>query len=230
MHTMTEANWIGIRKELDDLKSKTANLGTGSFGPGRFEKEPKGLMDKTMVPAEYRDETSGPVTVWGDKVEGYLEDRKRGLGQTLEKCRKYKETGIIDHSVIQGWATEIEFGMAQQLWDFLLNRSEGECWRIIKNVKDKNGFEAYRQIHAAFDPQTETSSQILKSKVHALISHPAKKVEEARAAMNALENRVRVFEEHAEGNHFPDEEMLSILRNLMPDEIRKHMAADRWLK
>ena len=113
--------------------------------------------------------------------------------------------------------------MATRVWDFLLNRSDGECWRIIKNVKSKNGLEAYRQIHNAFDPKTDTSGPILRSRIHALVTHPAKRIEDTRAVMNALDHRIRMFEENS-GETFCEKEALSILQNLMHEDIRKHLA------
>jgi hypothetical protein len=214
-----DAKLATLTSQIQNPNQMFPNQGTGK-GSSR------GLMDKMMIPEIYSDETSAPLTPWSDKMEAFLEDKHRGLRRVMTLCRKTKVgdiPGDVSQEHIMGMCSEVPWELSQQLYDFILNRSSGECYKVVKSVRDANGFEAWRQIHLAFDPKTVNTKQNLRAAIHACARHPAKKISEIRAVSNNLDTKIRLFEEN-DGSVFPQEDAVGILINLMPEEVQKHMA------
>ena len=194
-----------VDAKLASLTSQTQTSNSMFPNNGTREGGSRGFTDKMMIPEIYSDETNAPLTPWSDKVEAFLENKHRGLRRVMTLCRKTKVgdiPGDITSDHISGMVTEVPWEMAQQLYDFILNCSTGECYKVVKAVRDANGFEAWRQIHLAFDPKTVNTKQNLRAAIRARARHPAKKVGEIRAVSNNLDTKIRLFEEN-DGSVFP---------------------------
>jgi hypothetical protein len=133
-----DAKLASLTSQTQNSNSMFPNQGTGKGGS-------RGLVDKMMIPEICSDETNAPLTPWSDKMEAFLEDKHRGFRRVMTLCRKTKVgdiPGDITSDHISGMVTEVPWEMAQQLYDFILNRSTGECYKVVKAVRDANGVEA----------------------------------------------------------------------------------------
>ena len=79
------------------------------------------------------------------------------------------------------------------LWELLANKTEGDALNCIRNVEKGHGVDAWRKLHAEYQPSSST--QAMGYMVKILTQVPAKDVDHATSSLNQFEESIRAYEE-----------------------------------
>ena len=109
---------------------------------------------------------------------------------------------------------------ARQLYSILIGSLKGKPLRILKGVSNRNGFEAWRQLLAQYQPRTRARSISLLS---ALMNFPVfNKSQTILEQVQGFE-RLRAEYRKSSGVDLADDVSLSILVRCLPKHLQQHM-------
>ena len=153
---------------------------------------------------------------WHVSVMDYAEEVQTGLKDTLDKVRKLKAEAT-EHEVGTMW------GMKSILYRFLKKFTGDQILRIIENVLDDNGFEAWRQLELHCEPSVGVKeAQVLMSytNMSATRAKSPKELKKLMAEMERRENRLT----EVTGQPISVLHSKSILQNMIDVDTMKHCA------
>ena len=109
---------------------------------------------------------------------------------------------------------------ARQLYSILIGSLKGKPLRILKGVSNRNGFEAWRQLLAQYQPRTRARSISLLS---ALMNFPVfNKSQTILEQVQGFE-RLRAEYRKSSGVDLADDVSLSILVRCLPKHLQQHI-------
>ena len=183
------------------------------------EKGKKSMLDaKTMQPDKLNG--SEKFSTWREDVEDYCESIEPGMRTAMTWARKQKKE--VNKYEFEDEFSDVDFEKGVELYQLLKTKTEGEARRIVRGVRDANGWEAWRSLHSTFEPKTLVTRGALRADIAALIKSPAKKRSEVRQIIGKLEDKIKKFEDHA-GMIFDEEEKKGYAINLLDEDTRRHM-------
>ena len=109
---------------------------------------------------------------------------------------------------------------ARQLYSILVGSLKGKPLRILKGVSNRNGFEAWRQLLAQYQPRTRARSISLLS---ALMNFPA--FNKTQTILEQIQGFERLKAEYrkSSGVDLADDVSLSILVRCLPKHLQQHI-------
>ena len=188
MTNALHATFAEIQQKLYDMEGKT------KFG-GDKDKSKSYLPLKNLVPKKM-DHDVNKWRSWRDDTLDYFDTINTGIKELLKGIIKCKDQEVEDYIVNEAFLKNKEFGDedSARVWRALKELTEGDARRVVTAGPEGNGYEAWRRLHAHFEPGLACQQGAALNDLSRMILAPAKSPDDTRRLLTEFNVRVR----HAE--------------------------------
>ena len=160
-----------------------------------------------------------PFKPWTKKSKAFLESQLDGIAACLDEAARTKEVITEDWINKLGTMKIDKWAMVdRRLFIFLTMYCDGAALTFVESAQG-SGFDAWRRLHAEYDP---ASTQKNFTKMGSLMQPKrAKTTKEVSACIEVWERDYREYTDKT-ANKFPEDMLIEVMLNMMPDEIGKH--------
>jgi len=201
---------IEMKQKFDEQDKKLG--GSGSHGGGY-------LPLKNTIPDKF-DEDLAEWINWTEDVEKFFDSKNKGIRDCLKSVAKSAQE--IDMSFMESYPHNIRAD-AENIYRTLEHLTKGEARKIVKTVRNENGFEAWRQLHIRFQPGISAKHGFALVELTEMIKKPAKNPEEMRHMVTELLSKIKNVEDIT-GKPVDDDYAKSVLIGFMDKATRQHTA------
>ena len=129
-------------------------------------------IPKDYLPGEFSGKERSAFIQWSSNMRSYIQNTYGKPTQVIfDTVMKSKE--LIEYEDLAGmafsgnWPTD--WGdFTQWLYAVLMARTEGQAWRLVSNVQEGNGLEAWRRLNAEYNPKTLNNALALQERLFSL--------------------------------------------------------------
>ena len=151
-------------------------------------------------------------------MELYVEAADENLKADMELVKQ--ETEAINESKLNELGGS-DFTKGKELFTLLLTKTSGDAEQLVKASPPDNGLEAWRRLHAFYDPTLAIQESEVSAGLTLMCRKPAKDVHELRKLLVEMESKRRRYEE-VTGKAPDDAHLKSILAAILDTDTRKH--------
>ena len=196
------------------------------------------LIDQKGIgrPDKYNGKDFDAFLPWSVKTSGFISGVYSEFKEALVWAQEF-EKEIEDDDIGKAYGMEADDvdriedlqQKEQQLYTALLALTEDDAWDIVHNAGDGRGFEAWRRLHARYDPLTSGRKRNLLNAI--LRPTQCKKWEELARGIEQWTGLVGRYERRKDESgkrlHIAEDIRGAAFEALLPDHLQEHFERNR---
>ena len=220
LHTKTEQAVIKLESKIEEVDKKTQDQSQGHGRQGVY----KGyLPQKNTIP----DKFSGKAEdwrMWQEEVSDYFDSMRPGMKKLLEDVEKEADTvDIAWRQKNRGNRDPKVLGDGLEVWRALKKLTHGEAKKIVNNVKNEDGLQAWQKLKQRYEPSLAARQGIVIADFSGMVARPAKVPSETVTLITEIDRKIKLIDDIT-GEEPSDMHAKSVLVGILDPMTRQHTA------
>lgn len=221
----TNANVDQLNLGLNQVNAMVGQMQQGIGRDGSGDRNKKTLIGKSADPGNFGSQSNEHWRAWSTKFKIYAGSIDKGYDTLLHRAEDLATNDkdvVVTMDEVEAVQDVRDAGyLARQLYASLIFHTTGEAQKMVENVPQANGVEAWRRLVRRWDPASAQAGLSLMNAI--LFPIPAKKISEMPMVLEKWDAMVAKQERRTRGIAVTDSTKMAIVIRMCPPELAKHL-------